>query len=154
MAFRGLYFQPKVWRCGVFSANCCSSCELVSRRCGVPGAGCCGSGKTLIRQYSGKQIANVFVVVQSHLPVIQKIQITLEVPQEQFVDKVIDVPMQRQAQPIDKVVDVPEVWQTPVPSVHHIMIIGVPLVKQHQVPPSRQIERRWRSTRASKLIEW
>ena len=32
----------------------------------------------------------------------------------QFMDKVIDVVLQRQAQPIDKVVDVPEVLQTPV----------------------------------------
>ena len=38
-----------------------------------------------------------------------KMQKTMEVPQMQFIDKVIDVPMQRQAQPIDKVVDVPEV---------------------------------------------
>ena len=39
----------------------------------------------------------------------QKMQKTMEVPQMQFIDKVIDVPMQRLAQPIDKVVDVPEV---------------------------------------------
>ena len=58
---------------------------------------------------SGKQIADVPVVVQSQVPVIQKMQKTAEVPQVQFIDKVIDVPMQRQAQPIDKVVDVPEV---------------------------------------------
>ena len=50
----------------------------------------------------------------------------------QFIDKVIDVPTQRQAQPIDKVVDVPEVQQTPVPLVQHITILDVPVVKQHQ----------------------
>ena len=58
---------------------------------------------------SGKQIADVPVVVQSQVPVIQKMQKTVEVPQVQFTDKVIDVPMHRQAQPIDQVVDVPEV---------------------------------------------
>ena len=58
---------------------------------------------------SGKKIADVPVVVQSQVPVIEKLQKTVEVPQVQFIDKVIDVPMQRQAQPIDKVVDVPEV---------------------------------------------
>ena len=51
----------------------------------------------------------MLVVVQSHLLVIQKMQITVEVLRVPFIDKVIDVPMQRQAQPIDKVVDVPEV---------------------------------------------
>ena len=56
-----------------------------------------------------KQIADVPVVVQSQVPVIQKMQKTVEVLQVQFIDKVINVPMQRQAQPIDKVVDVPEV---------------------------------------------
>ena len=49
----------------------------------------------------------------------------------QFIDKVIAVPMQSQSQPIDKVVDVPEVLQTPVLLVHHIMIVDVPVVKQH-----------------------
>ena len=49
----------------------------------------------------------------------------------QFIDKIIAVPMQSQAQPIDKVVDVPEVLQTPVLLVHHIMIVDVPVVKQH-----------------------
>ena len=68
----------------------------------------------------------------------------------QFIDKVIDVPMQRQAQPIDKVVDVPEVLQTPFPLVHHVVIVDVPVVKQHPT----NIGRRWRSTRATKLIEW
>ena len=58
-------------------------------------------------------------------------QKTVEVPQMQFIDKVIAVPMQSQAQPIDKVVDVPEVLQTPVLLVHHIMIVDVPVVKQH-----------------------
>ena len=41
-------------------------------------------------------MADVLVVVQSQVPVIQKIQKTFEVPH-------------MQAQPIDKVVDVPEV---------------------------------------------
>ena len=66
---------------------------------------------------SGKQIADVPVVVQSQVPVIQKMQKTVEVPQVQFIDKVIDVPMQRQAQPIDKVVDArgvatPSLWSS------------------------------------------
>ena len=59
-------------------------------------------------RFSGKQIADVPVVVLSQVPVIQKMQKTVEVPQMQFIDKVIDA-MQRLAQPIDKVVDVPEV---------------------------------------------
>ena len=58
---------------------------------------------------SGKQIADVPVVVQSQVPVVQKMQKPVEVPQVHFIDKVNDVPMQRQVQPIDKVVDVPEV---------------------------------------------
>ena len=58
----------------------------------------------------------------------QEMQKTVEVPQMHFIDKAIDVPMLRQAQPIDKVVDVPEVLQTPVPLVHHIMIVDVPVV--------------------------
>ena len=64
----------------------------------------------------------------------QESQKTVEVPQMQFIDKVLDVPMQRQSQPIDKVIDVPEVLQTPVPLVQRITIIDVPAVKQHQVP--------------------
>ena len=51
----------------------------------------------------------MLVVVLSQVLVFQKIQKTVEVPQMQFIDKVIDVPMQRQAQSIDKLVDVPEV---------------------------------------------
>ena len=78
MAFRGLYFSPKSdvaasFRPTVAAVANWSPDAAASQEPAVSAA------KTLIRQYSGKQIAHVPVVVQSQVPVIRKMQKTVEV---------------------------------------------------------------------------
>ena len=128
MAFHGLYFSPKSDVAASFRLTVAGRFELVSRRCGVPGAGCCGSGKTLTRQYSGKQIADVPVVVQSQVLVIQKMQKTVEVPQVQFVDK---VPM---FQKVQKTTEFPHVALI-------VRILDVHVVIQDKFSPAEQCRR-------------
>ena len=53
----------------------------------------------------------------THVPMIQKVQKTVEILQVQHIDKVIEVP---QAQLIDEAVDVPEIMQRHDPMIQKV----------------------------------
>ena len=79
----------------------------------------------------------MLLVVQSQVLVMQT---HVEVPQVQFIDKIIDVTIHKQTKFIDKVVDVPVVWQTPIACIVQNIdrIVDVLVVKPN--------ERRWRAS--------
>merc|ERR1719221_1558879 len=92
---------------------------------------------------------------QRHVPSIQKVQKTVEVPQVQYIDRVVDVPVMKQRHvPSVQRVQKPVMRQRHVPSIQKVQkpvavpvietiekIIDVPVIKHVEVPQIQTIEK-------------
>ena len=115
------------------------------------------------------KVVDVPRVMQKQVPAIQKVQKTVEVPQVQYIDKVVDVQKTvkvPQVQFLDKVVDIPNVRQRQVPTIQRLQKkveasqvqfidqgVDVPLVMQRKVHTIQKVRRLSRFSRYNSLTK-